>query len=137
MKWKRALAGAIVPTRTASNETLHIHRQRGIPRFTKHADISTCDLRGNDFVCAFLIQHNHPERHTSEAGKAVWNLMVDATSAVSQQQDDTAAAVATWAFLHGYAALEQSGAFGLPGPKGGLERGAEAFLGNFAVASLH
>jgi len=45
--------------------------------------------------------------------------------------DDTAAAVATWSFLHGYATLEHSGAFGASGPKGGLERGVEAFLSNF------
>ena len=79
----------------------------------------------------FVIQHNHPERYASGAGKAVWDLIVDVVSAVSEQPDDTAAAVATWAFLHGYATLEHSGAFGPSGPKGGLERGIEALLGNF------
>jgi hypothetical protein len=34
-------------------------------------------------------------------------------------------------FLHGYATLKHSGAFGASGPKGGLERGVEAFLSNF------
>ncbi len=80
---------------------------------------------------AFVIQHNHPERYASGAGKAVWDLMVDVVSAVSEQPDDTAAAVVTWAFLHGYATLEHAGAFGISGPKGGLKRGVEAFLGNF------
>jgi AcrR family transcriptional regulator len=80
---------------------------------------------------AFVMQHNHPERYGSGAGKDVWNLMVDAASAVSRQPDDTAAAIATWAFLHGYATLEHSGAFGRSGPEGGLERGVEAFLNNF------
>jgi AcrR family transcriptional regulator len=79
----------------------------------------------------FVMQHRHPERYASGSGKAVWDLLVDATSAVSDRPDDTSAAVATWAFLHGYATLEHSGAFGKSGPKGGLERGVQAFLGNF------
>lgn len=79
----------------------------------------------------FVVQHNHPERYASGMGKAVWDLIVKTASAVSGQPDDTAAAVATWAFLHGYATLEHSGAFGPSGPKGGLERGLEAFLSSF------
>ena len=80
---------------------------------------------------AFVMQNRHPERYGSGAGKAVWNLLLEAASGVSGQPDDTAAAVATWAFLHGYATLEHSGAFGPSGPKGGLERGVEAFLCSF------
>jgi AcrR family transcriptional regulator len=79
----------------------------------------------------FVMQNRHPERYGLGAGKAVWNLLLEATSGVSGQPDDTPAAVATWAFLHGYATLEHSGAFGPSGPKGGLERGVEAFLSNF------
>jgi AcrR family transcriptional regulator len=80
---------------------------------------------------AFVMQNRHPERYGSGAGKAVWNLLLETASGVSGQPDDTPAAVATWAFLHGYATLEHSGAFGPSGPKGGLERGVEAFLSNF------
>jgi len=80
---------------------------------------------------AFVMQNRHPERYGSGAGKAIWNLLLEAASGVSGQPDDTAAAVATWAFLHGYATLEHSGAFGPSGPKGGLNRGIEAFLSNF------
>lgn len=80
---------------------------------------------------AFVMQNRYPERYGSAAGKAVWNLLLEAASGVSGQPDDTAAAVALWAFLHGYATLEYSGAFGASGPKGGLERGVEAFLSNF------
>jgi AcrR family transcriptional regulator len=65
----------------------------------------------------FVMQHNHPERYASGAGKAVWDLIIDAASAVSEKADDTAAAVATLAFLHGYVTLEHSGAFGPSGPK--------------------
>ena len=70
-------------------------------------------------------------KYPSAAGKALWNVMLEAASGVSGQPDDTAAAVATWSFLHGFATLEHSGAFGKSGPKGGLERGLEAFLSNF------
>jgi len=80
---------------------------------------------------AFVMQNRYPERYGSKTGKAVWNLLLEAASGVSGQPDDTAAAVATWSFLHGYATLEHSGAFGASGPKGGLERGVEAFLSNF------
>jgi len=80
---------------------------------------------------AFVMQNRFPERYGTGAGKAIWNLLLDAASAVSGQPDDTPAAVAVWAFLHGYAILEHTGAFGASGPKGGLERGVEAFLSSF------
>lgn len=79
----------------------------------------------------FVMQHSHPERYASGAGKAVWDTIVETVSAASQQADNTAAAVATWAFLHGYVTLERAGAFGASGPKGGLERGIEAFVSSF------
>jgi len=40
--------------------------------------------------------------------------------------DDTDAAVALWAFLHGFITLERAGLFGTPGPKGGFARGVKA-----------
>ena len=80
---------------------------------------------------ALIVQNRIPGTYGSKAGKAVWNLLVEVTSAISGQNDDTAAAVATWSFLHGYATLEHSGAFGASGPRDGLERGLEAFLGSF------
>ena len=79
----------------------------------------------------FVVQSGRPETYGSRAAKAVWNLLLEAASSVSGKPDDTAAAVATWSFLHGYATLEHSGAFGVSGPKGGLERGVEAFLSSF------
>ena len=100
-------------------------------RFRRVVDVYLRFARERFPLYAFVMQHRHPERYWSGVGKAVWDLMVQAASAVSEQTDDTAAAVATWAFLHGYATLEHSGAFGPSGPKGGLERGVEAFLSNF------
>ena len=90
-----------------------------------------CSLRGSDFRLYAFVMQDRPERYGSRAGKAVWNILLEATSSISGQHDDTDAAVATWAFLHGYATLEHSGAFGPSGPRGGLERGVEAFLANF------
>jgi AcrR family transcriptional regulator len=100
-------------------------------RFRRIVDAYLRFARERFPLYAFVMQNRHPERYGSGAGKAVWNLLLDATSGVSGQPDDTAAAVATWAFLHGYATLEHSGAFGPSGPKGGLERGVEAFLSSF------
>lgn len=100
-------------------------------RFRRVVAIYLDFARRRFWLYSFVIQHNHPERYASGAGKAVWDLIVDVVSDVSERPDDTAAAVATWAFLHGYATLEHSGAFGPSGPKGGLERGVEAFLSSF------
>ena len=51
---------------------------------------------------AFVVQHRR-KRFKSRAGKALWQLLLEAASSVSGQPDDTSAAVATWSFLHGYA----------------------------------
>ncbi|WP_246580700.1 TetR/AcrR family transcriptional regulator [Deinococcus aestuarii] len=61
-------------------------------------------------------------------GKDLWNLVLRLVGAVTGDADDTAAAVAYWAFLHGYVQLERSGGFGLSGPRGGFERGLEALI---------
>jgi AcrR family transcriptional regulator len=79
----------------------------------------------------FLLQHGPSKTYGSKASKAVWNLLLDAVSGVSQQPDDTAGLVAAWSFFHGYATLEHAGAFGASGPKGAWELGLEAFLSSF------
>ena len=99
-------------------------------RFLRLVDAYLHFARERFRLYAFVMQ-DRPERYGSRAGKAVWNILLEAASSISGQHDDTAAAVAIWAFLHGYATLEHSGAFGPSGPKGGLERGIEAFLANF------
>jgi AcrR family transcriptional regulator len=100
-------------------------------RFRRVVDTYLRFARERFPLYAFVMQERHPERYGSGAGKAVWNHLLEAASGVSGQPDDTPAAVATWAFLHGYASLEHSDAFGPSGPKGGLERGVEAFLSHF------
>ncbi|BDP42113.1 TetR family transcriptional regulator [Deinococcus aetherius] len=61
-------------------------------------------------------------------GKDLWNHVLHLVGAVTGQPDDTGAAVAYWAFLHGYVQLERSGGFGLSGPRGGFERGLDALI---------
>ena len=100
-------------------------------KFLKTVDAYLRFARERFSPYTFLMQSRHPETYGSKTGKAVWNLLLEAASGVSGEPDDTAAAVAVWSFLHGYATLEHSGAFGASGPKGGLERGLEAFLSNF------
>ncbi len=62
------------------------------------------------------------------AGKDLWNLVLRLVGGVSNKTDDTAAAVALWSLLHGFAVLERSGMFGPSGPKGGFEVGLGALL---------
>ena len=100
-------------------------------RFRGTADAYLRFARERFSLYSLIVQNRLPGTYGSEAGKAVWNLLLEAASGISGKSDDTAAAVATWSFLHGYATLEHSGAFGASGPRGGLERGVEAFLSNF------
>ncbi len=65
---------------------------------------------------------------TSGAPKTLWNTVLALTSAVTQRDDDTAAAVALWAFLHGFVSLEHQGAFGASGPRAGFATGLEALM---------
>ena len=60
--------------------------------------------------------------------KALWNAFLKLMSGVTEREDDTAATVSLWAFLHGYASLQRSGAFGESGPQGAFEVGLDALL---------
>ena len=100
-------------------------------RFRATADAYLRFARERFSLYSLIVQNRVPGAYGSEMGKAVWRLLLEAASGISGQPDDTAAAVATWSFLHGYATLERSGAFGASGPQGGRERGLEAFLSNF------
>jgi AcrR family transcriptional regulator len=100
-------------------------------RFRRTAGAYLRFARERFSLYTFVVQNGLSKTYGSKASKAVWNLLLEAASGVSGQPDDTAAAVAVWSFLHGYATLEHAGAFGASGPKGGLERGLEAFLSNF------
>jgi AcrR family transcriptional regulator len=64
--------------------------------------------------------------------KALWNRLLAVVGALTGDVDDTGAAVATWAFLHGYAALGAAGLYGASGPRGGLARGVDALARGLA-----
>ena len=100
-------------------------------RFRQTAEAYLRFAREHFSLYALVVQNRLSGAYETEAGQDVWNLLVAVASDVSGRPDDTAAAVATWSFLHGYATLEHSGAFGQSGPQGGLERGLEAFLSDF------
>ena len=100
-------------------------------RFRRIADAYLRFARERFSLYTFVVQNGLSRTYGSKASKAVWNLLLDAVSGISGQPDDTPAAVAVWSFLHGYATLQHAGAFGASGPKGGLERGVEAFLNSF------
>ena len=86
----------------------------------------------NKYPLYSFVLHNHlRETYGSQAGKDVWNLFLKAASDITGRPDDTAAAVALWSFLHGYATLEHAGGFGSSGPKGAVALGLESFLSRF------
>ena len=61
-------------------------------------------------------------------GKDLWNFVLALVGEVTDDPDDTAAAVAVWSFLHGFVSLERAGLFGSSGPQDALERGLGALL---------
>jgi len=65
-------------------------------------------------------------------GKSLWNFILEIVKGITGKSDDTSAAVALWSFLHGFAVLEASGAFGASGPRHGFKVGLDALLRGFA-----
>lgn len=82
--------------------------------------------RNHPALYGLLLAPQATEPARPGAGKDLWNLVLGLVGTVTGIEDDTAGAVAFWAYLHGYVALERSGLFGLSGPRGGFERGLEA-----------
>jgi AcrR family transcriptional regulator len=62
------------------------------------------------------------------APKKLWNTFLALVGKITGNPDDTANAVAFWAFLHGYATLERNGTFGASGAQGALFVGLETWL---------
>ncbi|SMB94778.1 TetR/AcrR family transcriptional regulator [Deinococcus hopiensis] len=89
--------------------------------------------RAQPHLYGLLLAHRPPAVAGPGAGKALWNHVLHLVGAVTGHPDDTAAAVAFWAYLHGFALLERSGQFGLSGPRGGFERGLEALVRGLAT----
>ena len=60
------------------------------------------------------------------ARAALWQRLLQVVGDLTGSADDTDAAVALWAFLHGFITLERAGMFGTDGPGGGFARGVKA-----------
>ncbi len=89
--------------------------------------------RAHPHLFALLLGPRAPYTAEPGPGKDLWNEVLGIVGAITGNSDDTAATVAFWAFLHGFALLERSGQFGVSGPKGGFERGLRALLEGFGV----
>ena len=87
--------------------------------------------RTHPHLYSLLVRPRDPYVAEPGPAKDLWNEVLRVVGAVTGDPDDTAAAVAFWAYLHGFALLERSGQFGKSGPQGGFERGLEALLSGF------
>jgi AcrR family transcriptional regulator len=74
-----------------------------------------------------LMMTNFTPANIPEA-KALWNLVLEIVARITGNPDDTSAAVALWAFLHGFATLEHNGVFGPSGPQQALAVGIESLI---------
>ncbi len=66
--------------------------------------------------------------------KALWNLVLQVVGRLTNNPDDTGAAVAAWSFLHGFASLRAAGMFGSSGPRDGFARGLAALTAGLKPA---
>ena len=87
--------------------------------------------RAHPQLYSLLARPREPYVAEPGPGKDLWNEILKIVGAVTGKPDDTAGAVAFWAYLHGFALLEQSGQFGKSGPQDGFDRGLEALLSGF------
>ena len=84
--------------------------------------------RAHPHLYSLLVRLRDPYVAEPGPAKDLWNEVLRIVGAITGNPDDTAAAVAFWAYLHGFALLERSGQFGESGPQGGFERGLTALL---------
>ncbi|MFB9992901.1 TetR/AcrR family transcriptional regulator [Deinococcus oregonensis] len=84
--------------------------------------------RSDPHAYGLLLMPRAPYTAQPGAAQDLWKSVLAVVGAVTGQTDDTAATVAFWAYLHGFATLELSGQFGRSGPRGGFERGLEALI---------
>jgi AcrR family transcriptional regulator len=109
-----SLENAIRPLRSAS-KILHQSARTYCQFANEHPELY--DLMMTNFAPA-----NVPE------GKHLWNLVLEVIGRITGNSDDTSAAVALWAFLHGFVTLKRNGLFGPSGPQHALEVGIDALI---------
>ena len=66
--------------------------------------------------------------------KALWNLVLQVVGRLTNNPDDTGAAVAAWSFLHGFASLRAAGMSGSSGHRDGFARGLAALTAGLKPA---
>jgi AcrR family transcriptional regulator len=109
-----ALEQAIRPLRSASKV---LHQSARTYREFSQTHPELYDLMMTNFTPASVSE-----------GKALWNFVLEIIGRITGNADDTSAAVALWAFLHGFVTLERHGLFGPSGPQQALEVGIEALI---------
>jgi AcrR family transcriptional regulator len=72
-----------------------------------------------------------------EAGHALWAFDVKLLEQVVGKEDAPAAAVALWAFVHGFIQLERAAILGEMKPLSGFQFGLETFLAGLSTTSPH
>ena len=72
-----------------------------------------------------------------QAEQALWVFVVELVEHVVGQELAANAAVALWAFLHGYMQLESAALLGEQKPQSGFQIGLEAFLSGLTSLSSH
>ena len=78
------------------------------------------------------------ERHAEFVGAhgALWDCVVEQVRRLSGADRARTAAVALWAFLHGFVILEEAAVFGEEKPANGFEYGLEAWLAAAGTGKL-
>lgn len=133
---RNALLGALETHATRELHRTICQAARGSPAeaFVAAAHSYLNYARAHPHLYALLVRPRAPYVAELGPGKDLWEEVLSIVGGVTGNPDDTAGAVAFWAYLHGFALLEQSGQFGESGPRGGFERGLGALLGGFKVA---
>jgi AcrR family transcriptional regulator len=88
--------------------------------------------------------HVHPEDagagpahmgQESQADSGLWGFVLDLVGRITGRAEDADAAVALWAYLHGFVALERAGVIGARKPWSSFEAGLGALLFGLTAAT--
>ena len=127
---RNALEQAIA-ARAASllHETLvqAIHPLRSAAKVLHQSARTYCEFAKTHPELYDLMMTNFTPANIPES-KALWNFVLEVIGRITGNSDDTSAAVALWAFLHGFVTLERNGLFGPSGPQNALEVGIDALI---------
>ena len=86
---------------------------------------------------ALLMRFHVQTPELLDAGHQVWVFVVELVEDVVEAEKATSAAVALWAFLHGFTQLEHAAMLSEQKPRNGFQVGLEAFLLGLPMLSSH